>query len=64
MSRSEVDMLDIRASFKHLYKASLYTTIQVRLGGFHVLRFHISYLLKMSLLSCFCTKGAVQNVSS
>uniref|UniRef100_A0A4W6FYN9 Annexin n=2 Tax=Lates calcarifer TaxID=8187 RepID=A0A4W6FYN9_LATCA len=31
VSRSEVDMLDIRASFKKKYGASLYTTIQVLL---------------------------------
>lgn len=30
VSRSEVDMLDIRACFKKKYGASLYTTIQVR----------------------------------
>lgn len=29
VSRSEVDMLDIRASFQKKYGASLYTTIQV-----------------------------------
>uniref|UniRef100_A0A7N8Y6D9 Annexin A5a n=1 Tax=Mastacembelus armatus TaxID=205130 RepID=A0A7N8Y6D9_9TELE len=31
VSRSEVDMLDIRASFKKMYGVSLYTTIQVHL---------------------------------
>uniref|UniRef100_A0A7N9AVT5 Annexin n=1 Tax=Mastacembelus armatus TaxID=205130 RepID=A0A7N9AVT5_9TELE len=30
VSRSEVDMLDIRASFKKMYGVSLYTTIQVQ----------------------------------
>uniref|UniRef100_A0A3Q0SVV1 Annexin n=1 Tax=Amphilophus citrinellus TaxID=61819 RepID=A0A3Q0SVV1_AMPCI len=30
VTRSEVDMLDIRASFKKMYGQSLYTTIQVR----------------------------------
>lgn len=30
VSRSEVDMLDIRDCFKKMYGASLYTTIQVR----------------------------------
>ncbi|KAM9377807.1 annexin A5a [Pholidichthys leucotaenia] len=33
VSRSEVDMLDIRASFKKMYKASLYTTIQEDTAG-------------------------------
>uniref|UniRef100_A0A3B4ZNY4 Annexin n=1 Tax=Stegastes partitus TaxID=144197 RepID=A0A3B4ZNY4_9TELE len=33
VSRSEVDMLDIRASFKKMYGASLYTTIQEDTAG-------------------------------
>lgn len=33
VSRSEVDMLDIRASFQKKYRASLYSTIQVHCSG-------------------------------
>lgn len=62
VSRSEVDMLDIRAIFKNKYGASLYTTIQVRLSCLSLTTTNYGPVQPMILISeLFCPKPSPPN---
>lgn len=56
VSRSEVDMLDIRASFKKKYGASLYSTIQVRISA------HRASVWHAAAVSSFRRRGSLHRL--